>query len=111
MTVGEYLRKLREDRKLTLRQLGEAAGQDYVLLNKVELGLRMPPPLEGIIALADALSAAKPLSDAEIERLIDLAAQPNDKAGPRFSQNEVDRLKSSKAAQLFFTRRVREAKR
>jgi transcriptional regulator with XRE-family HTH domain len=93
---------------MTLRQLGEAAGQDYVLLNKVELGLRMPPPLEAILALADALSRVKPLSQAQIEKLIDLAAEPNARAGARFTQSEVDRLKSSRAAALFFTRRARD---
>ena len=108
MTFGELLRKLREERKMTLRQLGEAAGQDYVLLNKVELGLRMPPPLEAIIALADALGTVKPLSEAQISKLIELAAEPNDRAGARFTQNEVDRLKDSKAAALFFTRRAKD---
>ena len=93
---------------MTLRQLGEAAGQDYVLLNKVELGLRMPPPLEAIIALADALGTVKPLSEAQVGKLIDLAAEPNDRAGARFTQNEVDRLKGSRAAALFFTRRAKD---
>jgi transcriptional regulator with XRE-family HTH domain len=96
------LRKLREDRKMTLRQLGEAAGQDYVLLNKIELGLRMPPPLEVIIALADALSQVKPVSDREIEQLLDLAAQPNRKAGPRFTPEVLERLKRSETAHALF---------
>ena len=111
MTFGEMLRKLREDRKMTLRRLGEAAGQDYVLLNKIELGLRMPPPLEALIALADALSAAKPVTEREIEQLLDLAAQPNRKAGSRFTQDALDRLKRSQTAPAFFRSTRRDGNR
>ena len=90
---------------MTLRQLGEAAGMDYVILNKVELGTRMPPPLEGIIALADALNRVKRVKAEEFEKLLELAAEPNEKAGPRFSADELTRLKDSKMAYTFFTRR------
>jgi len=107
MTFGELLRQLREDRKMTLRQLGEAAGLDYVMLNKVELGFRMPPPLEAIIAVVDALSEVKPVSDKEIEELLDLTAEPNKKAGARFTSREVERLKASDTGPLFFTRRTK----
>jgi len=109
VTFGEMLRKLREDRKMTLRQLGEAAGQDYVLLNKIELGLRMPPPLEVIIALVDALSKVKPVPQKKIEQLLDLAAKPNRKANPRFTPEALERLKHSQVASAFFafTRRDR----
>ena len=107
MTFGELLRELRDKRKMTLRQLGERAGLDYVMLNKVELGLRMPPPLEGIFALADVLNSAKPLTDEQMVKLLDLAAEENGQAGARFSRDEVQRLKTSEAAQLFFTRRTK----
>ncbi len=84
MTFGEMLWKLRDERKMTLRQLGEAAGQDYVVLNKIERGRRKPPPLEAILGLADALGERKELTAAQIEKLIDLAAQPDTKPSPRF---------------------------
>ena len=104
MTFGRRLRALREDRnKMTLRDLGQKAGMDYVLLNKIELGLRLPPPLEGIIALADAMQ----LSEEEFEELLDLAAKDNGKAGARFTSDEVRRIKESKTVPAFYTRRQR----
>jgi transcriptional regulator with XRE-family HTH domain len=108
MHFGQRIRELRQQRHMTLRELGEAAGMDYVLLNKIELGLRMPPPLETIIALADALSSRKKLTDAEFERLLDLAAQKNDKAEARFTTDVVARFKRSQTVQTFFTRRERK---
>jgi transcriptional regulator with XRE-family HTH domain len=108
MPFGKFLRELREVRNMTLRQLGEAAGQDYVVLNKIEMGRRKPPPLEAIMALADALDGRRPLSEEEFEQLLNLAAEPNEQATARFEPNELERLKNSRAAQLFFTRRVRD---
>ena len=107
MSFGKFLRELREARKLTLRQLGEAAGQDYVVLNKIEMGRRKPPPLEAIIALADVLNAARSLRDGDFEKLLDLAADPDEPAGARFEPEELKRLKQSPTAQLFFTRRAK----
>jgi len=107
MTFGQFLRRLRLDRTMTLRQLGEAAGQDYVTVNKVELGLRTPPPLDGIIALADALDRVKELTAKEFETLLDLAAEANGKAAARFTSEQVKRLKASQTAVTFFTRRSR----
>jgi len=110
-TFGLYLRGLRNERNMTIRELGEAASQDYVTLNKVELGLRMAPPLEVIIALADALSDRKPVRKAQMNRLLELAAQPNDKAGARFRQDELERLKGyAKNGAAFFKRRGRKRK-
>jgi len=108
MPFGKFLRELRQARKMTLRQLGEAAGQDYVVLNKIEMGRRKPPPLEAIIALADILNAVQPLRDGDFEKLLDLAADPDEPAGARFEPDELERLKNSKTAQLFFTRKVRD---
>jgi len=105
MTFGQMLRRLRDDRKMTLRQLGDAAGMDYVILNKVELGTRMAPPLEGIIALADALNRIRKLKAGEFEKLLELAAEPNKKATARFTSDELARLKESTMACAFFTRR------
>lgn len=101
---GRKLKALREKRGMTLRELGYSTGQDYILLNKIELGLRLPPPLEGIIGLSDALG----LSDKEFEELLDLAAKENGQAKARFTSDELRRLKESKTAEVFFTRRERE---
>jgi len=111
MTFGEFLHELRKARGMTLRQLGEKAGQDYVVLNKIERGQRMAPPLEAIIALADALASVRKLAQGDFEKLLDLAARPNDKADPRFTEPEVERLKSSPVAEAFFTRRPRKRER
>jgi hypothetical protein len=78
---------------------------DYVVVNKIELGLRMAPPLEQIIALADALNRIRKLKVGEFEKLLELAAEPNEKAGARFTSEELARLKESKMAYTFFTRR------
>lgn len=103
---GKKLHDLREQRGMTLRQLGEKAGMDYITLNKVELGLRLPPALEHIIALADVLQ----LSPEEFEELLDAAAEDNGKAGARFTSDELERLKESEIANAFFTRRTRDKK-
>jgi len=103
MRFGEKLRELRVRRQMTLCELGIETGMDYVVLNKIELGLRLPPPLEGIMALSDALG----LVEDEFEELLDLAAQDNGDAGPRFTSDQVRRIKESQAAKAFFTRRVK----
>jgi len=102
---GRRLKEFRTDpkRDMTLRDLGEKAGMDYVLLNKIELGLRLPPPLEGIIALADAMG----LGESEFEQLLDEAAEENGRVGARFTSDEVRRIKESATANAFFTRRAR----
>jgi len=108
MTFGEFLHRLRKARGMTLRQLGEKAGQDYVVLNKIERGQRMAPPLESIIALADALASVKKLAPGDFERLLNLAAKRNSKADSRFTESQVERLKNSPIAEAFFTRRPRK---
>jgi len=102
MTFGEFLRELRGNRNMTLRRLGEAAGMDYVALNKIELGYLIPPPLEGIIALADALSKVEALSDADVQKLLDLAAQPTARGKTRYTEAEVERIKGSLTGSRFF---------
>lgn len=110
-TFGLYLRCLRRERDMTLRELGEAAGQDYVTLNKVELGLRMAPPLEVIIALADALSEKDSITRAEMDKLLDLAARKNKDAAARFQPEELPRLKGyARNGAAFFKRRERKRK-
>jgi len=103
MTFGEFLRELRGNRNMTLRRLGEAAGMDYVALNKIELGYLSPPRLEGIIALADALSKVEPLSADDTQKLLDLAAQPTAHGkSSRYTEAEVERIKESPTGRMFF---------
>jgi HTH-type transcriptional regulator, competence development regulator len=40
--LGEWLRQLREQRELTLREVADAAGMDLAHLQKIELGQRLP---------------------------------------------------------------------
>ena len=40
--IGEWLRQLREQRGLPLRQVADAAGMDLTHLQKIELGQRQP---------------------------------------------------------------------
>ncbi len=42
LTVGEQLRRQREKRGLSLRELAKAVSLDPTLLNKIELGGRLP---------------------------------------------------------------------
>lgn len=100
---GKKLREFREKRQMTLRELGTKANMDYILLNKVELGLRLPPQLDGIMALADAMN----LDPTEFEQLLDEATD-NGPAGARFTADEVARIKQSTSAYVFFTRRTQD---
>ena len=40
--LGEWLRRLREERDLALREVAEATGMDLAHLQKIELGQRLP---------------------------------------------------------------------
>ena len=42
LRLGEWLRQLREQRELPLREVAEAAGMDLAHLHKIELGQRVP---------------------------------------------------------------------
>ena len=51
---GEALRRLRQDRALSLRELGELSGVAFDTINKLELGKRAAQP-RTIRKLAEAL--------------------------------------------------------
>lgn len=56
MTVGERLRRLRKEKKLTLRGLAEAAGIDFTYLSKIENAKAgYSPGADTIRALASVL--------------------------------------------------------
>ncbi len=42
LRLGEWLRQLREERELALREVAEAAEMDLTHLHKIELGQRLP---------------------------------------------------------------------
>ncbi|MDD3925606.1 MAG: helix-turn-helix transcriptional regulator [bacterium] len=54
---GSYLRELRKQRDLSLRQLAEDAGIDFTYLSKMETNKIPPPSEDAIMRLADALGA------------------------------------------------------
>lgn len=66
MQFGSYIRELRKQRDLSLRQLAEDAGIDFTYLSKVETNKIPPPSEEAIVRLADALGA-------DVDELLSLA--------------------------------------
>jgi len=57
MDLGQRLRQLRQERKLTLRALADAVGVDFTYLSKIENGKAgYVPAADTIRALATALS-------------------------------------------------------
>jgi HTH-type transcriptional regulator, competence development regulator len=51
-TFGAYLKQLRKDRQLTLKQVEKAAGVSNAYISQVERGLRNPPQPEVLRRLA-----------------------------------------------------------
>lgn len=97
MHFGEYLRQLRTDKHLTLRELAKRAGANFTLLSKIEQGLRPPPELHVIFALADALK----LKPDALEFLLALLTQPPGMQNPRVSPDELERFRSSPSLRAF----------
>ena len=55
MTVGENIRRIRQERNLTQRQLGEMVGASEAYIRAYESGRRNPKP-SSLEKIADALS-------------------------------------------------------
>lgn len=55
MTVGENISRIRQERNLTQRQLGEMVGASEAYIRAYEIGRRNPKP-SSIEKIADALS-------------------------------------------------------
>lgn len=55
MTVGENIRRIRQERNLTQRQLGEMVGASETYIRAYESGRRNPKP-SSLEKIADALS-------------------------------------------------------
>jgi transcriptional regulator with XRE-family HTH domain len=71
--LGRWLKSLREDRDLSLREVAQRAGVDHAYVHRLETGAKEAPSSEVIEKLITALT---PLPrDAEILRL--LASLPN----------------------------------
>jgi transcriptional regulator with XRE-family HTH domain len=52
--IGQYLRKVRESKKMSQEKLSTTAGYYYTYVNKIEMG-KYSPSLHTIWRLADAL--------------------------------------------------------
>lgn len=61
MTLGERLRQLRKEKKLTLRGLAEAAGVDFTYLSKIETGKAGYSPGADTIRALAAILGVDPL--------------------------------------------------
>lgn len=68
---GAYLKDLRCDRELTVRQLSSKTGLSASHISNIENGVRMPPKPDSIIVISKALD----LSYEENNKLINLATQ------------------------------------
>ena len=57
--LGALLRKLREDRGLSLRELSQIAGVDHAYIHRLETGAKEAPSDEALNKLIRALKAGK----------------------------------------------------
>ena len=75
--LGFLIRFLREQRGLSLRELGRLAGVEHAYIHRLETGTKEAPSAEVMAKLSKALKAAK----RESEMLLYLAAHPETPAG------------------------------
>lgn len=75
--LGFLIRFLREQRGLSLRELGRLAGVDHAYIHRLETGTKEAPSAEVLAKLSKALKAAK----RESEMLLYLTAHPETPAG------------------------------
>ena len=61
--LGILLRKLRNEKKLTLRELGAKTNLTFGYLAQIERGLANAPSVESLCRIADALETNDSLSD------------------------------------------------
>ena len=74
MRFGEYLKSLRMEKELSLRDLAKKSDMDFANLSRIERDLASPPQrLEVLDKLVDALE----LSSEQKQRLLDLSAVEN----------------------------------
>ncbi|ULO05169.1 helix-turn-helix domain-containing protein [Paenibacillus sp. 19GGS1-52] len=105
---GEYLRKLRNDKKLTLEQVAKSAGFSKGYLSNIENGRRGVPSPEILKKLAVALEtqymelmqAAGHVPEAELDMLIDMSKQVANEAysksvvSEKYIEGFIDQLNS-----------------
>jgi transcriptional regulator with XRE-family HTH domain len=75
--LGFLIRFLREQRGLSLREMGRLAGVDHAYIHRLETGTKEAPSAEVLAKLTKALKAAK----RESEMLLYLVAHPETPAG------------------------------
>lgn len=66
--LGAYIRKLRKDRGMSIRELAEAAGCSAAHVTRIELAQRRVDSMKTIVSLADALNVPT-------EELLSMAGQ------------------------------------
>ena len=57
--LGAYIRKLRKDRGMSIRELAEAAGCSAAHVTRIELAQRRVDSMKTIVSLADALNVQR----------------------------------------------------
>jgi len=75
--LGHLLKELRNDRRLTLREVGQLAEVDHAYVHRLETGIKESPSEEVLAKLAKALKAHK----REAEMLRYLALHPEADSG------------------------------
>lgn len=93
MEFGERLRRLRELRGMTLRQLADAVGVSEATIQRYECGVIKNPPRDRISAMADALgvpaASLAGWSDDELDEDVRLLARNLQQASPEVRKKLV----------------------
>lgn len=85
MSIGENIKRLRKERKLTQKKLGELSGVSEAMIRQYELGLRKPKML-AILKIAVALNVGYD-EIAEIDNIIQIEKQNYEKN--RYFEKEI----------------------
>ncbi len=91
MTVAENIKRIRKEKGLTQKQLGERCGMSESTLRQYEIGYRNPK-LETIQKIAAALH----VSPSELDERIDALRKSHRLIGSMYSEMEKKRLKDGK---------------
>ena len=74
MRFGDYIKFIRGERELSLRDLAKKSGIDVANLSRIERNVNAPPRKENIL---ESLIAALGLNEQEKQKLLDLCASEN----------------------------------
>lgn len=98
MGFGDKIRKLRDEKNMSIRELAGKAGMDFTLLSKIEHGIRPAPEVHFIFALADALGIEDPVL---LEELMSVATESQEKTGQRLTEEQLERFRTSPSHRVF----------